>query len=152
MSPDIAAQLAQLRDIRLPEPIGWWPLAPGWWLLLALISLALLAILAWTVLRKRSARYLALRELGALDAADPAFSTRLSVLLRRVARRKNRGAGVLQDSDWIAFLTGHGMAPALAEHLAAAPYAEARSVPDAPDAPDVAELRAAAARWIRSQT
>jgi hypothetical protein len=23
--------LDQLRDIHLPEPISWWPLAPGWW-------------------------------------------------------------------------------------------------------------------------
>ncbi|MDE0747891.1 MAG: DUF4381 domain-containing protein [Porticoccaceae bacterium] len=28
--------LAQLRDIHLPEPILWWPLAPGWWVLIIL--------------------------------------------------------------------------------------------------------------------
>ena len=28
--------LAQLRDIHLPEPILWWPLAPGWWVLIVL--------------------------------------------------------------------------------------------------------------------
>ncbi len=25
--------LENLADIRLPDPISWWPLAPGWWLL-----------------------------------------------------------------------------------------------------------------------
>ena len=24
-----------LRDLHLPETIGWWPLAPGWWFAIA---------------------------------------------------------------------------------------------------------------------
>jgi hypothetical protein len=35
--------LAQLRDIHLPAAVDWWPLAPGWWLLLALLLVGLLA-------------------------------------------------------------------------------------------------------------
>lgn len=35
-----AATLAQLKDIHLPPPIGWWPPAPGWWALLALAMIA----------------------------------------------------------------------------------------------------------------
>jgi hypothetical protein len=31
--------LANLRDIHLPEAISWWPMAPGWWVLLILVSL-----------------------------------------------------------------------------------------------------------------
>ena len=34
--------LANLRDIHLPEAISWWPLAPGWWFLMILASMALL--------------------------------------------------------------------------------------------------------------
>jgi hypothetical protein len=33
-----ADSLAQLRDIQLPEPISWWPLAPGWWVLIILAT------------------------------------------------------------------------------------------------------------------
>ena len=36
-----------IRDLHLPEPVGWWPLAPGWWLL---ITIAVLGI-GWLLLR-----------------------------------------------------------------------------------------------------
>lgn len=29
--------LANLRDIHLPEAISWWPLAPGWWVVIILL-------------------------------------------------------------------------------------------------------------------
>lgn len=39
-----------LRDIHLPDPVSWWPPAPGWWILLGLAILLPLLVL-W--LRKR---------------------------------------------------------------------------------------------------
>lgn len=30
-----------LRDIHLPDGISWWPLAPGWWIMLSIILLSL---------------------------------------------------------------------------------------------------------------
>tara|TARA_B110000003_G_scaffold144431_1_gene145497 strand:- start:1948 stop:2457 length:510 start_codon:yes stop_codon:yes gene_type:complete len=38
-----ADPLAQLRDIQLPEPISWWPLALGWWVLIVLA----VGVLGW---------------------------------------------------------------------------------------------------------
>lgn len=35
--------LEQMRGIHLPEAIGWWPLAPGWWIVIALGLCALIA-------------------------------------------------------------------------------------------------------------
>ena len=29
--------LAKLHDIHLPDPISWWPMAPGWYALLILV-------------------------------------------------------------------------------------------------------------------
>ena len=39
-----------LRDLHLPEAIGWWPLAPGWWILIAiaLVGLGFLIIVFWS--------------------------------------------------------------------------------------------------------
>lgn len=36
--------LANLNDITLAEPIGWWPLAWGWWLLIGLTLVLLIAV------------------------------------------------------------------------------------------------------------
>ncbi len=45
-----------LRDIHLPGSIGWWPPAPGWWLLAGLLLAALVfAALITTGIRQRVA-------------------------------------------------------------------------------------------------
>ena len=40
----MADPLAQLRDIHLPGPVESWPPAIGWWILLAIILLLVLAV------------------------------------------------------------------------------------------------------------
>ena len=39
-------QQIPLRDLHLPEAISWWPLAPGWWLLIAFAVAACLLLRA----------------------------------------------------------------------------------------------------------
>lgn len=39
-----------LRDMQMPDTIGWWPLAYGWWLLI--ISVIIIAFLFGRYLRK----------------------------------------------------------------------------------------------------
>ena len=39
------ALLQQLRDIHVPDPIGFWPLAPAWWVMLTAFFLILLLAL-----------------------------------------------------------------------------------------------------------
>ena len=80
-----------LRDLHLPDAVSWWPLAPGWWVLiaLALIGLAFL-VRAWLRIRARgAARRYALRQLNEIVAEyeerkNPVeFGVQLSELLRR---------------------------------------------------------------------
>ena len=51
MSTQVPAQMgipqfdpSKLADIHLPEAIGFWPVAPGWWIVLALMILAIFLI------------------------------------------------------------------------------------------------------------
>lgn len=144
--------LATLRDIHLPEPVPWWPLAPGWWWLLGALFI-IIGLIIW--LRRRRFRLrlrdAALHELTLLTArcADDqtAFIQALSALIRRcaVARFPPQEAAGLVGESWLAFLDHHGgnndftQGPGRA--LLAGPYAVETQV-------DTAALADVTRRWI----
>jgi Domain of unknown function (DUF4381) len=146
-----------LRDIHLPQPIGWWPLAPGWWLALFLL-LASLGLALW--LRRRRKRYsllkianlqlAALREHG--DDAQ-AILKQLSQLLRRIAISyyPRQAVAGLSGEAWLAFLDrGFDDAPfsnGVGRCLLDGPYRAASAEP-----PDLQALFALCERWIALQT
>ncbi len=49
--------LAQLRDIHVPEAVGLWPPAPGWWLLAAIILAAIVVTIVWRYRLYKNNRY-----------------------------------------------------------------------------------------------
>lgn len=104
MKPD----LTELRDIHLPEPVSWWPPAPGWWVVAALASLLVgLLYLGYRRHRRNRWRRSALAALARLSEAMPeTLPADLSVLLRRVAitRFPRREVAGLTGQDWLAFL------------------------------------------------
>lgn len=109
--------LAQLRDIHLPDPVGWWPMAPGWWMLIA-ISIAVLTVLLWWLWRrivaarakKEALRLLKLYEQQSLEEMNSArICARVSELLRRVALAyfPREHVAALHGQEWIDFLNKH---------------------------------------------
>lgn len=113
-----ADPLAQLRDIRLPEPIGWWPIAPGWWLLIALVLVVTIAFIFKQLKNKRENRYrlIAKNELQVFnrrysnDQDATALLTDTQKLLRRVALHRypqeRRKFAALSGRQWLGFLNG----------------------------------------------
>ncbi len=103
-----------LKGLHLPEAIGWWPPAPGWWVLIgvALIGLGFL-LRHWMRTRSRSAaRRYALRQLKVIvheyeqhkDAV--AFAANVSELLRRtmLAYAPRQNVAGLTGEEWLAWL------------------------------------------------
>ncbi|MEN8134560.1 MAG: DUF4381 domain-containing protein [Thermodesulfobacteriota bacterium] len=109
--------LAQLRDIHLPDPVSWWPPAPGWWLLALVVVVIVTATSHFIIRHIRRNRYrkVALRELQLLKENLEQHSTRhtveqLVMLLRRVAIQ-TCGRGVvapLVGQAWLKFLDNKG--------------------------------------------
>ena len=98
--------LDQLQPTIAPPPVSWWPLAPGWWLLAALLCAAL-AGWGWHVLRRRRRRAKMLRMFDAAVAGAPtpqAQVAAMSDLLRRAARHVQPGAEALDGDAWLAAL------------------------------------------------
>jgi hypothetical protein len=103
-----------LRDLHLPEAIGWWPLAPGWWLLIGLLvaGVVIVARKCYREYGNNAARRYALSE---LDRSRRAYETdgnlvALAVQLSRLLRRtmlayspRNEVAG-LTGRAWLSWL------------------------------------------------
>lgn len=149
--------LAELRGYHLPDPVSWWPPAPGWWLVAGLL-MVLVGVFLWWVLRRhrrRAAARQALQELSELRSAlemdfdRQAYVRSLSRLLRRFALTRFNRAEVagLAGSAWLAFLDAHGGGGEFQKGdgrlLSEAPYRPTSEIP-------IERLDALVERWIRT--
>ena len=81
-----------LRDLHLPDPISWWPIAPGWWLLFgAFVFIALTLWGARWIRRRGRFKRQALEQFYAIEAkyqsnlvSKHQLTKELSILLRRL--------------------------------------------------------------------
>ncbi|WP_341326946.1 DUF4381 domain-containing protein [Methylotuvimicrobium sp. KM2] len=146
-----------LRDIHLPEPIGFWPPAIGWWLA-ALGILVLLVSMVWLIRRltrktalKSARRLLAeLKQDPSLDSAEKVV--RLSILLRRVTislAPREQSAG-LTGQAWLnhldASLPDQPFSTGIGRQLIEIPYRN-----ELPPETDVSELFELCERWLKAQ-
>jgi hypothetical protein len=135
--PNVPADaLAKLKDIHLPSAVSWWPLAPGWWILLALflVMLVLVIYLYIRSQRKTSQEIIIEQSLQIFYQLQQQSLTpkilimELSELLRRTAISLYGRDEVanLAGNDWLQFLNKHGSTKAFTEGvgraLAEQPY------------------------------
>jgi len=138
------ASLARLHDIVLPAPVPWWPPAPGWYGVGAVLALALLLLAhrAWRRWQGAAYRRAAQRTLAAAgDAAGIAEVLRRTALA--IAPRAEVAA--LDGERWVRWLEDRcavEMPEPVRTLLGRGVYA-----PAAPAA-DLDALRAWAAQWI----
>ncbi len=160
---DSAELLAQLADIHLPEPVGLWPPAPGWWILAALLLASVFfgGRKAYAVWRKRRFCSHALLELERMyhefataEAEDPdkarlRYVNAFNSVLRRVALTHFPDTAVagLGGDDWLRFLKANGNCMNLDRELAEA-LSHGRFQPTI--SIDTGRLHAFGREWIRS--
>ncbi len=128
--------LAQLADIHLPEPVSFWPPAPGWWVLALLLLIGLVYLgrrLAAARTRRKICDY-ALNELEQcyrklvdspqddLDGLKLRYVNEVNSVLRRVALVHFPQANVasLGGHAWVDFIRQKGDPSLLDEEIAAA--------------------------------
>lgn len=103
----------ELRDIHLPEAISWWPIAPGWWLVLGSIIVLLIAAFIWRKLylskqlkRDIQAEFTDIKQQFEQTGNKLHLARELSVLLRRVSISlyPNDNIAGLTGEDWLQHL------------------------------------------------
>lgn len=150
-------QLAKLHDIHLPNPIGWWPMAPGWYFLiaLALILFGLFVYLGYRKNKHSQAKREALVLLTTYKqdyqsgADSQLISMKISVLLRQVALAyfpRNQVAS-LKEKAWLDFLTQTSKGidfNATSDYLLVLPYQPAKET-------NLEPLFSSARAWIKQR-
>lgn len=116
MDEQLQAQLlAQMKDVQLPEPVSWWPLAIGWWLLALMVIVTIVSASVYLYKRHQHNRYraLAIAELAFAFkqwqslANDHAYIMSANNVLKRAVRTFNPSV-VNQFADaWVDSLDSH---------------------------------------------
>ena len=146
--------LANLHPLREPDLLGWWPMAPGWWLLLGIVLLCLISASYFLIRRYRANAYrrralaqlLVLHTQYTADQDRSQYIAQTNALLKSVALRSYPPTEVAANSgaQWLAFLN-RGLRPGdqFQEGFATATYQKV-----CPEI-DMEALYQSARSWIR---
>jgi len=114
--PNQTNPLDELADIHLPDGVSWWPFAPGWWILIALAFITIVAIYYWRRHQQRNKyRYLALQELQKVyqnfqqHPSTSIYLQQLSNILRRTALSAypTQFNASIKGDEWLRWLDAH---------------------------------------------
>ncbi len=152
------ASLDRLHDVVSPPPISWWPVAPGWYALAAVVTIGVIGLLWWARERSLRDRYRheALGELASLRAeALPVgrCAADRMILLKRTALSAYPRAEVasLSGASWWRYLDEHVDEPLFAAGLGE--ECEALAYRDTAESEEAARrlerFDLAVERWIR---
>lgn len=147
-----------LRDIHLPEAIGWWPPAIGWWILAILIPL-LIWLMFWLyryATQKtaiKAAKKLLLEIKQDTQRENSQKLKDLSALIRRTAISTNvrKECAGLTGQQWLEFLDrsvlGTPFTQGIGQLLANAPYQKSP-----PTEQEITQLTRLCENWLNAQT
>ncbi|MBC7191901.1 DUF4381 domain-containing protein [Marinobacter sp.] len=149
--------LSQLRDIHLPDPGGFWPPAPGWWvltalLLAALVFLAIRLLRRWQRQRWKKAALAELERLAGQPRGNERWFAALNEILKRSAMAcyPDQYPQTLSGEQWTAFLIDTWPDNQEPPRALLACMVQASWQPDTPCPAD--EALAVARFWIRRQS
>jgi hypothetical protein len=126
MNGSPAADLSQLKDIRLPNTISDWPIAFGWWALLVITLLSLFAAVSlWQYFKDNNSNKKAALHLLKLkyhqfkaNSDSLAFLQHSNQILKRYCLKQYPAAVSLSGLAWINFLIRHSEKTFFNEELA----------------------------------
>lgn len=143
---EAATSLNRLHDIALPPEVSWWPLTPGWYVVLFFVFFLGVVFLyrSWKNWKENAYRRAALRELASAHDA-----TTIAQILRRTALAIAPRSVVAQltGETWLDWLAQYDHEP-LPDHLRVQLTRGVYGQPAAANADDA--LRDYAARWIEN--
>ena len=101
MAPVATAMHLPLHDIADDHSLGWWPLALGWWLLLA--AILLLSCGLWLWLRQRQRRLALNQQVVSLLSAPAQSISELNLRLKQVLLLKHSRQAIasMQEQTWL---------------------------------------------------